>query len=103
MRGDKVREKIRAKGYTYHAIAQAIGESDQNLRSMLSVADVKSGTLERIAAAMGENVAYFYNEQPIFTLVEYVEYESCKKENTMLRQIIEDKNRIIELLSEKQI
>lgn len=101
MTGKQVRNKIREKGFTFRKIAQAIGESDQNLRTLLTSDNIKSGTLERIAEAMGENVAFFYNNQPIFTLVEYVEYESTKRENELLKQLILEKDERIRLLKTK--
>lgn len=98
MTGEKVRRKIKEKGYTFHSIAQAIGESDANLRCMLIVKDVKSGTLERIAQAMGENVSYFYEEHPVFSIEEYAAIYSLKKENALLKQLLNEKERTIELL-----
>lgn len=98
MTGEHVRAKIRQKGLTFRQVAQAIGESDQNFRMLLSVKNVSTETLERIAAAMKVNVAYFYNEQPILSLVDYAEYESRKKEIELLRQIIRDKEALIEEL-----
>ena len=98
MTGEHVRAKIRQKGLTFRQVAQAIGESDQNFRMLLSVKNVSTETLERIAAAMKVNVAYFYNEQPVLSLVDYAEYESRKKEVELLRQIIRDKEALIEEL-----
>jgi transcriptional regulator with XRE-family HTH domain len=98
MTGTHLRKKIRAKGFTFQQIADAIGESKQNFSRILSTDNIKTETLERIAAAMGESVSYFYNEQPIFTLMEYTEYESRKRENELLRQIIRDKEALIEEL-----
>lgn len=102
MTGDRVRQKIKEKGYTFHSIAQAIGESDANLRCMLIVKDVKSGTLERIAQAMGENVSYFYEEHPVFSIEEYAEIHALKKEVVLLRQLLNEKERTIELLLSKK-
>lgn len=101
MTGKQLRKKIKDKGYTFRAIASAIGESDANMQNLLNAADVKSGTLERIAAAMGENVAYFYNEQPIFTMAEYADYVSVRRENILLRRLIEEKEERIRLLQKK--
>lgn len=101
MTGKQVRQKIKERGFTFHRIALSIGESDANLQNILNASDVKSGALERIAAAMGVNVAYFYNEQPIFTLVDYVEFESSKREQKLLHQIIRDKEALIEELKKK--
>ena len=98
MTGTHLRKKIRAKGFTFQQIADAIGESKQNFSRILSTDNIKTETLERIAAAMGESVSYFYNEQPIFTIMEYTEYESRKRENELLRQIIRDKEALIEEL-----
>lgn len=102
MTGEIVRQKIKEKGFTFHSIAQAIGESDANLRCMLLVKDVKSGTIERIAKAMGENVSYFYEEHPVFSVEEYAAIHSLKQENTLLRQLLNEKERIIELLMSKK-
>ena len=101
MTGEKVRQKIKSKGFSFHSIAQAIGESDANFRCMLIVQDVKSGTLERIAKAMGENVSFFYEEQPIFSLEDYTTYHNLKRENELLKQLLQEKERTIELLMKK--
>lgn len=101
MTGEHIRKKIREKGFTYRKIAQSIGETDQSFRMLLSSENVKSGTLERIAAAMGENVAYFYNEQPILTMVDYADFEATKRENELLRQIIRDKEALIDELKKR--
>lgn len=99
MTGSHLRKKIRAKGFTFQQIADAIGESKQNFSRILSTDNIKTETLERVAAAMGESVSYFYNEQPIFALAEYTEYESQKRENELLRQIIRDKEALISELT----
>ena len=102
MTGEHVRAKIRERGHTFRQIAHAIGETDQNFRMLLSGKNVSTETLERIAAAMNVSVAYFYNEQPIFSLVDYAEYESRKKEVELLRQIIRDKEALIEELKKNR-
>lgn len=101
MTGEYVRKKIKEKGFSYRSIAQAIGESDQNFRCMLMVEDVKSGTLERIAKAMGENVAYFYNERPIFTMEEYADIRLARQEIKFLHELLESKDQTIASLREQ--
>lgn len=103
MTGEEIRKKIKAKGFTFRKVAKAMGESEQNFRKLLLSDNVKSATLERIAAAMGENVAYFYNAHPIFTIEDYVEYETLKRENELLRQIIRDKEALIEELRRNRL
>lgn len=102
MTGKDVRKKIKERGFTYRKIAQIIGESEPNLQNLLNAADVKSGTLERIAAAMQVNVAYFYNEQPIFSLVDFVDFEATKREIILLRQLLNEKDLRIEELSRRK-
>lgn len=102
MTGTQLRKKIRDKGFTFQQIAEAIGESKQNFNRILSTDNIKSETLERIADAMNESVSYFYNEQPIYTTVEYVEYEVAKREIKLLRQIIRDKEALIQELQKKR-
>lgn len=99
MTGAQVRRKIKEKGYSFRNIARALGISDQSLRQQLLSDNVKSGLLEQIAEVIHENVAYFYNERPIFTLADYVEYETIRRENQLLKQIIQDKEALIEALA----
>ena len=100
MTGEEVRKKIKSKRRSFKSVAEAIGETPQNFQNMLNAADVKSGTLERIAEALGEPVAYFYEELPIVTMEDYAEYIALKKENEMLQKMVTEKeNHLRELLA----
>lgn len=102
MTGEQVRKKIKEKGFTFHEIAGKMGVSDQLLRRLLLSDNVKSGTLERIANIMQVNVAYFYNQQPLFTLVDYAEYHTLHAENTLLKELLKEKNEVIRLLKNQK-
>ena len=102
MTGQHIRKKIKEKGYTFRSIAQAMGESDQNLRRLLLSDNIKTETLERVAAAMQVPVAYFYEQQPILTMVEYGEYMATRRENEMLKQLLNEKDQRIELLQRQK-
>lgn len=91
MTGEQLRQKIKSKRRSFKSVAEAIGETPQNFQNMLNAADVKSGTLERIAEALGEPVAYFYEELPIVTMEDYAEYIALKKENEMLQKMVAEK------------
>lgn len=91
MTGEQLRKKIKSRKRSFKSVAEAIGETPQNFQNMLNAADVKSGTLERIAEALGESVSYFYEELPIVSMEDYAEYVSLKKENEMLNRMLEEK------------
>lgn len=100
MTGEQLRRKIKSKRRSFKSVAEAIGETPQNFQNMLNAADVKSGTLERVAEALGEPVAYFYEELPIVTMEDYAEYIALKKENEMLQIMVAEKeNHLRELLA----
>lgn len=91
MTGDQLRKKIKSRKRSYKSVAEAIGETPQNFQNMLNASDVKSGTLERIAEALGEPISYLYNEVPIVSLEDYAEYIALKKENEMLQRLVREK------------
>lgn len=101
MTGEEVKKLIKAKGFTYRSIADAIGETPMNLHQLLSSKDVRSGLLERIASAMGENAAYFYGKKPIYSLEEYVKVASQQQEIVYLRDLVTAKDELIESLREQ--
>ena len=63
MKGSELKKILLQEGYTLADIASRIGESPQNLSSMLGAADVKSGTLERIALAIKKSLYFFYADE----------------------------------------
>ena len=62
MTGEKVKALIIGRGYTVAQVAEMIGTSQQNLAANLKHTDVRSGLLERIAAAIGVPLAAFYGD-----------------------------------------
>lgn len=101
MTGEEVKKLIKAKGFTYVSIARALGMTNVNLHQLLLSKNVTSGTLERIAAAMGEDVAYFYGKKPIYSLEEYVKVAAQQQEIAYLRDLVATKDELIESLREQ--
>jgi len=62
MKGADVKAEIKRHGKTITEVATAIGESQQNLNSALSGDNIKTGTLEKVAAFLGKPIGYFYGE-----------------------------------------
>lgn len=91
MTGEQLRKKIKSRKRSFKSVAEAIGETPQNFQNMLNASDVKSGTLERIAKALGEPVSFFFEELPIVSLEDYADYIALKKENEMLQHLVREK------------
>lgn len=61
MKGQKIKEILRAEGFTLSEIASLLGfDNDQRLHSALKSDDVKSGLIEDIARVTNKSVGFFY-------------------------------------------
>jgi len=61
MRGKDLKEFLQSEGVNLSELSKKLGfESDQRLHSALKAEDVKSGLIEKIAAATNKSVGYFY-------------------------------------------
>lgn len=65
MKGEKIKELLKEKGFSISEVAKKMGESNQNLFAALAKTDVKSGLLERISAATGISIPEFYGIEPV--------------------------------------
>ncbi len=63
MNGDAVKKILRERKVKLNTIASSLGESPQNVSSMLNASDVKSGVIERISAVTGIPISEFFGEQ----------------------------------------
>lgn len=116
MTGKDLKEKIAQQNISALAIAKKLGISPQALNSTFNAADVKSGTLERIAEVLGVNMSFFYPMEGSTTVVSgngsvavtgnnnvavndnaAVLHERVK----MLEKLLEEKERLIKVLMEK--
>ena len=62
MSGEELKHIIEHSGWRMKSIAERMGISAQQLNNMFSAADVKSGTLEKVASILGVPVASFYGD-----------------------------------------
>ena len=65
MKGIEVKAILKKQGLTITGVAEMLGESQQNLNSMLSKDDIRTGLLERISEATGLPIAMFYGDSAI--------------------------------------
>ena len=61
MKGIEVKNILKKNGFVIKDIAQLMGETPQNLNSMLKADDIKTGVLERIAIAIKKNLYFFFD------------------------------------------
>lgn len=62
MRGIDVKEKLKKGGFALKSVADLMGETPQNLNSMLNAQDVKTGVVEKIANAINKSLYFFYSD-----------------------------------------
>lgn len=61
MKGQKIKEILRAEGIALSEVANLLGfDNDQRLHSALKSDDVKSGLIEDIARVTNRSVCFFY-------------------------------------------
>lgn len=63
MNGDAVKKILRERKVKLNTIASSLGESPQNVSSMLNASDIKSGVIERISAVTGIPISEFFGEK----------------------------------------
>lgn len=61
MSGEEVKRILQRRGYKLSDVAKDMGETPQNFQAMLKVADIKTGTLERICKAIKHDIFFFFN------------------------------------------
>lgn len=64
MNGEAVKKVLKSKGVKLNSLAVLLEETPQNMSSLLNVADIKTGLLERISAATGIPISEFFGEKP---------------------------------------
>ena len=62
MKGEAVKEMLKRNGIALKDVAEAMGESPQNLNSMLKADDIKTGVLERIASSINKSLYFFFED-----------------------------------------
>jgi|GEM_PF-4982600 len=63
MKGIEVKKKLQSNGFSLKMVAELMGETPQNLNSMLNAQDIKTGVLERIASAIKKPLYFFFSEK----------------------------------------
>lgn len=119
MTGQELKKKIAQQNISALAIAKKMGISPQALNSTFNAADVKSGTLERIAEALGVGMSFFYpadtqsavangdgsvavtGNNNVAGNVTMGDAAVLQERVTMLERLLEEKERLIKVLMER--
>lgn len=62
MKGLTIKEILKKNGFSISGVAEKLGESNQNLFSLLGKDDVRSSLIERISEVTGLPIAAFYGD-----------------------------------------
>lgn len=120
MNGDAVKKILRERKVKLNAIASSLGESPQNISSMLNALDIKTGVIERISSVTGIPISEFFGEKSATLSASMtggsnnrmiagngnsmgdsaVELEALRRENELLKEWMAEKDGQIEFLRE---
>lgn len=114
MTGKDLKEKIAQQNISALAIAKKLGISPQALNSTFNAADVKSGTLERIAEVLGVKMSFFYPMEGsnafasgnngvtvIQSTVSQDDSAVLQERVRLLEKLLDEKERTIKILMER--
>lgn len=102
MTGKQLKQKIKQKGIKFTTLAEMLDVVPQQVQQYFKANNVSTDVVERIAEVIGESVSYFYNEYPILTIEDYNRIITMEKEIAYLRQLLDEKERLIEVLIKKE-
>ncbi|MBQ5855624.1 MAG: helix-turn-helix domain-containing protein [Alistipes sp.] len=102
MTGKQLKQKIKQKGIKFTTLAEMLDVVPQQVQQYFNANNVSTDVVERIAEVIGESVSYFYNEYPILTIEDYNRVVTMEKEIVYLRQLLDEKERLIEVLIKKE-
>ena len=66
MTGKELKTKVLTTGHTITEISSMLGMSPQALNTIFNVADVKTGTVEKMCAALKVDMSFFYPVAPAY-------------------------------------
>ena len=113
MTGKELKDKLAKQDIPASAIAEKIGISPQAINSTFNAADVKSGTLERIANVLGVDMTFFYpaegnkavasGDNSVAAIQSTVTHDDgvLAAKVSLLEKLLEEKERTIQILMEK--
>lgn len=102
MTGKQLKDKIKQKGVKFTTLAEMLGVVPQQVQQYFNTQNVSTEVLERIADVIGESVSFFYNEYPILSMEDCARVAKLEQEIVYLRQLLNEKERTIQILMTKK-
>lgn len=81
MTGEELKNLLAESGVSQSEFARRLGMSQQSFNKALTVADVKSGFLEKIAAALGKDMSFFYQAVGVVQIGDNSTYNNQQGDN----------------------
>lgn len=102
MNGKTVKEKLIKEGYVLADVAREMGTIPQNLQTLLSASDIKTGVLEKIAQAINKSIYFFFDEEEKIESIEdatSTKYlEVIKEQSCQLNKYQEQIDRLLSII-----
>lgn len=96
-----IKEIASEKGIPIRSLAKGIGISESQLHHLVKTRSTNTRTLEAIAQFLGTSVSVFFDEGPATLSEEKARIKELEKENAHLRQLLAEKERTIQILTQK--
>ena len=93
-----IRDLAKEKQISIRSVAQTAGISESQLHHLIKIGSTNTHTLESIAGALGVPVGTFFDDNlsPSEETARIIELE---KENSLLRELLAEKERTIQILN----
>lgn len=96
-----IRDIAKKKGISIRSLAQSAGVSESQIHHLVKIGSTNTQTLETIAGALGVPVGTFFGSSPAEIQQKENLILELKKENALLRELLEEKERTIKILMNK--
>lgn len=81
MTGEELKDLLQGEDISQSELARKLGMSHQAFNQALKVADVKSGFLEKVAAALGKDMSFFYHAVGVVQIGDNSTYNNQQGDN----------------------
>ncbi len=98
-KGDRIQELLKERKKTKKDLYEAIGLSAVGLKKVLDGADLRASNLEKIADYFELPIDYFFDREIEIDKEGYS--QEAQKEIKLLREILSEKERLIQVLMSK--
>lgn len=96
-----IRDIAKEKGISIRSIAMEVGIQEVSIHHLMKKGATKTSTIENIARILEVPVGTFFDDPPKDSSRNLSRLEELEKENSHLRELLEEKERTIKILMNK--